>query len=111
MQAEVLTYTVHDDHRVVDIITDNRQDSSDERLVDLQGEAYPTVADGEEADDDDGIKDKGGDGTCGEAYVAETKQDVEEDTYNSEDDAQESVVGDVLRDGRTYLCRTDDGAA
>ena len=36
IQVEVLTYTVEDHHLIVDRVTDNGQDSTDEGLVDLQ---------------------------------------------------------------------------
>ena len=43
IESHVLTYTVEDDHHVVDGVTDDRQDSGDEVLVDLHGERHDLV--------------------------------------------------------------------
>ena len=53
MQALLLTDTVEDNHVIVDGITDDGQDSSDERLVHVQVEREDTVEQREEADDDE----------------------------------------------------------
>lgn len=96
MQAEVLTDTVEHHHRVVDIMTDHRQDSAYERLVNLQGEAYPTVAQREQAYHHRGINSQGHDRTDGEAEVAEAEQDVQTDEDQSKADADEGVARDIL---------------
>ena len=53
MQEPVLADTVEDNHVVVDGVTDDRQDSRDEGLVDIEVERQYARKQGEEADHDD----------------------------------------------------------
>lgn len=108
MQTEVLTDTVEHHHRVVDIITDHRQDSTDERLVYLEREAYPAVAQREEANDHRRIDSQSHDRTDREADVAEAEQDIKEDTEECQTDTIDCVSRDILSHRRTDLRRTDD---
>lgn len=54
MHEPVLADSVEDDHVVVDCITDDGQDSSDERLVDIEVERKDSGEEREETDDDEG---------------------------------------------------------
>ena len=104
MQFEILADTVEDNHLVVDGITNHGEDSTDKRLVDFERERHEIVEQRIETDDCYGINSERYDRAYRERHVAESEQDVEEDSYESDKHRDDSSVCDVFRYRRSHLC-------
>ena len=76
IQLKILADTIEYDHLIIDRITDSRQNSPDKRLIYLQRERSPPVAQRVRADNQESI-DTQGDGSANtERNIAETQQNI-----------------------------------
>ena len=71
MFAKVLTDTVIYNHRIVDIVTNNGQDSTNEGLIYLKRESNPSITQWETTDNNSCIENKSYDRTNRETDVTE----------------------------------------
>ena len=104
----VLAYTVEDNHGIVDRITDNGQDSRDERLVNLHGERHDLPEDSVQTEHDNGIVRKSCQGSYRVCEVTEPQEDIEEDHNECSEDCPDSTGGDIIGDSRTYFLALHD---
>ena len=111
VQVHVLADSVEHHYLVVNRITDNGEDGTDEGLVDLQREGHESPQQRVESDDDGGVDGQCHSGTYRESDVAETNKNVDEDRYQGEEYADDGSVGDVFRYRWAYFRTADDGTA
>lgn len=105
-KGQVLTYTVVDNHHVVDRVTDHRQDSGDELLVDF--ERQHIAEEGEHTDGDQGIVAEHEDTTETELPVAESDGDVDKDKYERDEHGDDSLENQLVSHSGLHTGGTQD---
>ena len=104
MQVALLADSVEDNDVIVDGVTDDRQDSGDKRLVDIQVERKDSVEQGEEADDDDSRMGQGDDTAETPGPSPEPQGDVAED----DEEGEELMTVNVSRSGKVTIGDDED---
>ena len=92
IEFAVFTHTVEDNHGGIDRVTDNRQHSRYERLVDIEVEGQQSMKQCEETDNQNSIMCQSHNTTHTEAPAAEAETDVNKHDKQTADNGQESVA-------------------
>ena len=101
MELEVLADAVEDDDRIVDGVTDDRQERRDERRVDL------ALRQREDCEHDEDIVDEREDGSDAEAQL-KAVGDVEDDQCPRDDECQDGIRDELTADRRADFLLTQD---
>ena len=108
IQSHILPDTVEHHHLVVDGVTDDGQDSRNERLVHLHAEGQDAVEQGKDTDGQECIVGEGDDAAGTPLPSAEADDDIDTDGEKADEYRDERVTGNVARHARAHHVGGDD---
>ena len=103
MRLEVLSDAVKDDHRVVERITDHRQNSRDKGLVDFEAERQEPIPNRKHAQDQEHVVKQSCDRAQTELELVKAHQDIQKDERQRNEHRPNSALLDVVCNRRADL--------
>ena len=108
IKLAVFADAVEDNHRGVDGVTDDRQDSRNEVLVDLEVERQQAVEQREDTNNQDGVVGQSGNRTETEAPATEAEADVDKHHNQTANESPDGVNQVVVGNTHTELVGLED---